>query len=144
MHLENPQNSILQGCKKLCNIHSHQFLSSRLSEKCVIQGRCLWKGRQSIRSSLQQVNDIIQISEGTVHKQTYLHFHEHNDTATTFLRRFSVSKMLAEEAGFKYSDSCLVEMCLAAQSKSNIQKQSQLAEKYTKIIGKKGRNFHLS
>ena len=42
-----------------------------------------------------------------------------NETATSFLRRFTITKRLAEEAGFRYSESRLVDMCLAALSKSS-------------------------
>ena len=53
-----------------------------------------------------------------------------NETATSFLRRFTITKRLAEEAGFRYSESRLVDMCLAALSKSPTPKYALMAEIY--------------
>ena len=63
----------------------------------------------------------------------------HNETATTFLRRFSISKRLAQEAGFRYSESHLFDMCLAALSKSTTPKYALMAEIYTNDREKEGR-----
>ena len=64
-----------------------------------------------------------------------------NETATTFLRWFSITKRLAEEAGFRYSESRLVDMCLLALSKSSTPKYALMAEIY---INDRGRGKRIS